>query len=344
MPSVVSRSDESRSSPSMGYASIYGIVALAHPRVLSGTKTMVFDAQLYLGPGEDEQPKFLLGSLRYFNSRNLVFSESAQLYVIYSTFACKSPLAELSPSDALTPEEYTFIGDIQTLIPLGPPGPRFLAQDIGGLRQSLAQIDDDSDDMYVAPDIPSFEIDARQTPVVILAGVASNIQKDSSTFSVEIEQYISCLKPNKTDNNTSTSKSRVQVTSFSCFIPDSPRYRNGKPMPSNNRYVNVFGFLTDLIASAQKRKVGLIDAFEVEVNNIIFCGQFLPPASHSSQSTSSNTPLKPANGTAKSLFSYSSPKTPSTPTPSQNPRPLKRARSNDDNDSDSNKSRDNIFA
>ncbi|PPR01846.1 hypothetical protein CVT24_001734 [Panaeolus cyanescens] len=336
----------SHSTPTAGYVSIYGVVGLANPRVLSGTKTIVFDAQLYLGPGDDDQPRFLLGSLRYFNAKNLVFSESPQLYSIYSTFACKTPSAELSPSESFTNDEYCFVGDIQTIIPLGPPGPRFLAQDIDTLRTSLGQTESDcDDDMYAAPEIPTFEIDARQTPIVILAGVATNIQSDAGTFSLEIEQYISCMKSNivKTSTTASVSSKAVQTTSFSCFIPDSPRYRNGKPMPRGKRYVIVFGFLTDLIASAQKRKLGLIDSFEVEVNNVVFCGQFLPPASNSSQSGSSKTPLKSANGTSKSLFSYNSPKTPITPTPSQGPRPLKRARM-DDSESNSDSSKENVFS
>ena len=50
-----------------GWASITGIAILANPRMIPASKTIVFDAQLYLGPTDED---LLIGSLRYFNSTN----------------------------------------------------------------------------------------------------------------------------------------------------------------------------------------------------------------------------------------------------------------------------------
>ena len=77
-------SNDSQLIQASGFASITGVIGLANPRILPGTKTIVLDAQIYLGEGVDG-PRFLIGSLRYFNSDNLTFDDSAQLYSIYST-------------------------------------------------------------------------------------------------------------------------------------------------------------------------------------------------------------------------------------------------------------------
>ena len=55
-----------------GSADVTGIAILANPRIIPGSKTIVFDAQLYLEPTDQD---LLIGSLRYFNSANLTFDE-----------------------------------------------------------------------------------------------------------------------------------------------------------------------------------------------------------------------------------------------------------------------------
>lgn len=58
-----------------GFAFVTATAILANPRSISGTKFIIFDAQLYIGP---HPHNILLGSLRYFNLSNQVFSEDAQ--------------------------------------------------------------------------------------------------------------------------------------------------------------------------------------------------------------------------------------------------------------------------
>jgi hypothetical protein len=92
-------------SSSSDFASVTAIAGLAHPRVLPSAKTIVFDAQVYLGPAPED---FLIGSLRYFNKSNMTFSDSPQLYMIYATVSFRaltfSGLSDL-PVDLSSPEE-----------------------------------------------------------------------------------------------------------------------------------------------------------------------------------------------------------------------------------------------
>lgn len=106
-----------------GSATLAGLVILANPRRIS--KTIVFDAQLYLGPGNHDM---LIGSLRYFNSDDLAFSDEPGLYVIHSTvslslfistftnniqFARRCFMADVPLSGHRVLSDYSFIGDIQ---------------------------------------------------------------------------------------------------------------------------------------------------------------------------------------------------------------------------------------
>ena len=66
-----------------GWVSVGGLAILANPRGFVSTKTIVFDAQLYVGPTDQDLP--LIGSLRYFNSKNMSFSNDPHLYSISTT-------------------------------------------------------------------------------------------------------------------------------------------------------------------------------------------------------------------------------------------------------------------
>jgi hypothetical protein len=74
----------------------------------------------------------------------------------------------------------------------------------------------------------SFSIDPAQRAYLHISGVASNCRKDQGMFDVEIEHYISILKDIK-----SGSKPIKPVAPICCIIPDSPRYKAGKPVPFN---------------------------------------------------------------------------------------------------------------
>ncbi|KAF5381722.1 hypothetical protein D9615_005621 [Tricholomella constricta] len=79
MPSVTPTSDTAA-----GIATITAVAALGNPRTLPGTKTVLLDAQIYVGSPSCES---LLGSLRFFNVSDMVFEHQSALYLIYATFA-----------------------------------------------------------------------------------------------------------------------------------------------------------------------------------------------------------------------------------------------------------------
>lgn len=59
----------------MSSAVIMGLAVFENPRVLEG-KTLLFDTQFYLGPGQS-----LVGAFRYFNGLDLAFGEVGQYFV-----------------------------------------------------------------------------------------------------------------------------------------------------------------------------------------------------------------------------------------------------------------------
>jgi len=117
----------SQAKPSVvGWASVTGPAILANPRGISGSKTIVLDAQLYLGPTNQD---LLIGSLRYFNSDNHSFDDAPSLYAIVTSvsiylllfpqqlinfqFARRESTADVPVSGNRALLDYTFIGDIQ---------------------------------------------------------------------------------------------------------------------------------------------------------------------------------------------------------------------------------------
>ncbi|KAJ3502532.1 hypothetical protein NLJ89_g8846 [Agrocybe chaxingu] len=201
----------------------HAVAILANPHVAKpGSKTIMFDVQIYVGPNDDN---ILLGALRYFNLNNDSFPLETNLYQIHTTFSCCEASAEISSSGhALSDDD--FVGDIHWLIPLGPPGPRYLPE---SSESTLSSEMDDCEDIYVdsesqgenqpnnGPKLteekeqPSFTIEPCKQAIVHIAGVATDCQKEAATFKINVEH-----------------------------IPNSPKYKHsGKPMPFNNCYVVV---------------------------------------------------------------------------------------------------------
>ena len=75
------------SSSSTGLASLTAIAALGNPRLIPKSKTVILDAQIYVGSPFCE---FLIGALRFFNSSNIQFSEEPSLYSIHATVSAVS--------------------------------------------------------------------------------------------------------------------------------------------------------------------------------------------------------------------------------------------------------------
>lgn len=109
---------------------------------------------------------------------------------------------------------------------------------------------------------PAFTVDTCQRALIHVSGIATNCQKDQGSFDIDLEHYASALK------DTKHAKAFAPLT---CVIPDSPRYKNGKPVPYNRRYVSICGFLTDVTFKASSDVI--IDRFEITVDDIAFMGQ-----------------------------------------------------------------------
>ena len=112
-------------------------------------------------------------------------------------------------------------------------------------------------------DNSSFSIDPAQRAYLHISGAAVNCDEKEATFDIEIDQYISTLK------NVKSSPSKF-ITPFSCSIPDSPRYKTGKPVPYNRRYISISGFLTDVTYEPDS---DVVQRFHLKVENIVFLGQ-----------------------------------------------------------------------
>jgi hypothetical protein len=114
--------------------------------------------------------------------------------------------------------------------------------------------------------------------------VASDCQKEAGTFIIEVDQYISCFKAAKANSEQESPK---HVTRFFCSFPDSPKYKSGKPVPWNKRYVAVSGFLSG--ATYTKEDRSLVEYFKITTENISFLGQHMPVASSNASQTSESS-------------------------------------------------------
>ena len=130
------------------------------------------------------------------------------------------------------------------------------------------------DNKSAHPDLSTFAIDPCKQPSVQITGVAMKVSKEEATFEITVEQYISSFKSNTSTPQAAGGRLKP-TTTFFCYIPDSPKYKNwgNKPLPGNNRYVSVSGFPTRVDRSSDGLKV---EQFRIDVYNITFCGQYHP--------------------------------------------------------------------
>ncbi|EDR00007.1 uncharacterized protein LACBIDRAFT_314914 [Laccaria bicolor S238N-H82] len=98
----------------------------------------------------------------------MVFEHQNALYLIYATFARME-----NGVDQRSITDYNFVGDLQWLIPLS--------------TQNNCQ---------------DFQIDPCQRAYVHLSGPVTNVHKESETFKLDVEHYISAFR----DLNNSNSK------------------------------------------------------------------------------------------------------------------------------------------
>lgn len=105
-----------------------------------------------------------------------------------------------------------------------------------------------------------------------------NVQRSEAKFDLDIEQYVSCMKNALKSASSQITKPIKPIAPISCTIPDSPKYKGGKPIPFNKRYVTVSGFLSDIMFKEDISTGREVERFKIEVDNMVFLGQYVPTA------------------------------------------------------------------
>jgi hypothetical protein len=99
-PTLIMLSPVLHADAAAGITTITAITALRNARPLPGTKTVVLDAQIYVG---SPFCKSLMGSLRFFNVSDMVFKHESALYLIYATVCALFQSPEYFEYSILTP-------------------------------------------------------------------------------------------------------------------------------------------------------------------------------------------------------------------------------------------------
>ncbi|KAJ7245229.1 hypothetical protein C8J57DRAFT_1524360 [Mycena rebaudengoi] len=110
-------------------------------------------------------------------------------------------------------------------------------------------------------------IHPRERIYANLCGVCIQGDKNTATFTMDIEQYTTSFA-----DLTKQAAEDCQITAYksifpsSGHIPDSPRFVRGKPIPHAKKYTAVGGYLVGLSSSLIDEKV--IDRFRIEVDTV----------------------------------------------------------------------------
>jgi hypothetical protein len=103
--------------------------------------------------------------------------------------------------------------------------------------------------------------DIRRTPYITLSGATFN--KTDNSFDINAAQYTSFYKAQR---NLSMLPIRAHF--------DEVRYKKKKPLPANNTYVAVDGFLNDVDMDPN---TGIPSIFHINIDNISFLGKAVLP-------------------------------------------------------------------
>jgi len=112
--------------------------------------------------------------------------------------------------------------------------------------------------------IPATTNDMRVQPYMIVSGATFNSNKTDGFFDVNAAQYTSYYKSNCTLSN-------LPVRGHF----DLNKFKAKRPIPSNNTYVSIEGFLRDV----ETDMMGQATLFNMSIENISFLGRAVLPAS-----------------------------------------------------------------
>ena len=97
-------------------------------------------------------------------------------------------------------------------------------------------------------------------PHVNICGLATDMNWTANTFIVKALQYTTATKDVPRESS---------LFPAAFFIPDTPRFRNKKPMPSKDTYVSVSGYISRLDLSP----TSAIERFIIEIDKVSFLGK-----------------------------------------------------------------------
>lgn len=256
---------------------------------------------MWLGPG-----RVLTGIFRYYNSSNDSFPEVGQFlaWIHVAKFVPLGPTHIRQTNEEAGDEVETErqLNEWQT------------AEDTANNEGSTSlETVEQPDAVHMVGDIiqliPIKTDDMRQRAYINVSGAAVNANKTDGFFEVNAAQYTSHYK-----NNRTLSILPVQAH-FS-----SNKYKTKKPIPSNNTYVTIEGFLEDI----ETDMAGRVTLFHVSVDNINFLGR----ATLSASTASSKAPSTPSrssrfkfNFDAVSPSSSTEASAPSSPSMTATPQP-----------------------
>lgn len=95
-----------------------------------------------------------------------------------------------------------------------------------------------------------------------------NKSDDKSCFDLDPAQYTSALKEFKSTNPTAS------TLPLHCIIPDSPRYKNKKPVPRVGTMVSFEGYLCSRMTNSE---TGQTERFHIDIQNVNFMGRSSVP-------------------------------------------------------------------
>ncbi|KAF9005337.1 hypothetical protein BDZ89DRAFT_1049155 [Hymenopellis radicata] len=163
-------------------------------------------------------------------------------------------------------------------------------------------------------------------PILSVSGIVHTVNTRDSTFYIDAHQYLRVYSGNR-------------LIRVYCMFPDTKRFENNKPMPSQNSYAHVTGIVSRyVLAGPLPSDPGVhrpdVEYFVLEIDNITFLGRIPLPKAESSEASSS-AQVSPAKRGQLGFFSGSPSKKPRTSAsqPTKNkPLPPPPSSTHDNND------------
>ncbi|KAJ7164037.1 hypothetical protein C8R43DRAFT_946832 [Mycena crocata] len=256
---------------SSSYATIAALTVLENPRKASA-RTTVFTCNLFIGSPSLEK---ITGSVRYYSEEDGEYPDVGVYHAIIAVAKMEKGI-KVFTDDEEEQGEFSFVGDIKSFFLIGEEGSTAVEN-----------------------------IDLARRAYVNICGAVTRSDASSATFTLDAEQYTSAFaeqaKKASEDSSIVALKSVLPVIGY---IPDSPRYKNKKPVPWVKKYVSFGGYLSGITASLEGET--LFERFRVEVDNIAFLGTYTPTASTPAPNGGSGSG---GSSNKKPRFSYSKPST-----------------------------------